>query len=285
MSTSTLDLPDATSTGVTNSGGVGAWFGDVWVMTRRNLIHVRREPQQLSDATIQPVLFTVLFVSIFSASMVLPGGGDPKAFLVPGLLALNLTTGSVGTAIGLASDLHSGVIDRLRTLPMSQASVLFGRSISDLMSTALCASFVLITGLFLGWRTTTSAPSVVAGIVLVIAFGYAISWFCGCIGLLVGEPEAAQGIAFIVLFPLAFVSNAFAASQGFPTVLRVIAEWNPVSAVTAGARDLFGNPNPSATIDVWPMQHPVAAAVIWIGVILAVCVPTATWLYRRHTSD
>jgi ABC transporter DrrB family efflux protein len=283
MSTATLELrPDAPSTA---SGRVTAWLRDVWVMTRRNLIHVRREPQQLSDSTIQPVLFTLLFVSIFSASMVLPGGGDPKDFLVPGLLALNLTTGSVGTAIGLASDLHNGVIDRLRTLPMSQASVLFGRSISDLLSTSLCAAFVLLTGLFLGWRPTTGALSIVAGIALVIFFGYAISWFCGCIGLMVGEPEAAQGIAFIILFPLAFVSNAFAATQGMPTVLRVIANWNPVSAVTAGVRELFGNPNPSSTIDVWPMQHPVLAGTAWSVGILVVSATVATWLYRRKTSD
>jgi len=283
MSTSTLELRPDAATGV--SGRATSWLRDVWVMTRRNLIHVRREPQQLSDATIQPVLFTVLFVSIFSASMVLPGGGDPKDFLVPGLLALNLTTGSVGTAIGLASDLHSGVIERLRTLPMSQASVLFGRSISDLLATTLCAVIVLVTGWFLGWRPTTGVLSILAGFALVVFFGYAISWFCGCLGLLIGEPESAQGIAFILLFPLAFVSNAFAATQGMPTVLRVIANWNPVSAVTAAVRELFGNPNPSSTIEVWPMQHPVWAAALWSVAILVVCATTATWLYRRHTAD
>src|SRR5664280_952827 len=108
-----------------------SWWGDVWVLTRRNLIHIRREPQQLFDVTIQPVLFTLLFIYVFGSAMVLGGGGSYKQFALAGLLVMNLTTSTVGTAIGLSTDLSTGVINRLRTLPMSPTAILFGRSLSD----------------------------------------------------------------------------------------------------------------------------------------------------------
>lgn len=275
--------PSADATAVV--GRLRRWVQDSWIMTRRNLVHISREPMQLSDVTVQPVLFTVLFVYIFGAAMVLPGGADVKDFLLPGLLALNLTTSSVGTAIGLTQDLHTGVIERFRTLPMSPASVLTGRSASDFLSAAICTAFVLLTGLLVGWSPTTDALHVAAGIGVALLFSYSLSWVCACLGLRSGDPESAQALAFLFVFPLAFVSNAFAPTQSMPTVLATIAEWNPVSAVTAAVRELFGNPNPSSLVDVWPMQHPIAASVLWSVVILAVCVPLATRMYRSRTTD
>ena len=126
-------------------------------MTRRNLIHVRRDPMQLSDVTIQPVLFTLLFIYVFGAAMVLPGGGSYKQFALAGLLVMNLTTSAVGTAIGLSMDLSTGVINRLRTLPMSPTAILVGRSISDLLAAALCGAIVAVTGLVIGWRPETGS--------------------------------------------------------------------------------------------------------------------------------
>ena len=270
---------------VVTGGQLRRWVQDSWIMTRRNLVHISREPMQLSDVTVQPVLFTVLFVYIFGAAMVLPGGANVKDFLLPGLLALNLTTSSVGTAIGLTQDLHTGVIERFRTLPMSPASVLTGRSASDFLSAAICTAFVLLTGLLVGWSPSTDALHVAAGIGVALLFSYSLSWVCACLGLRSGDPESAQALAFLFVFPLAFVSNAFAPTQAMPTVLATIAEWNPVSAVTAAVRELFGNPNPSSLVEVWPMQHPVAASLIWSAVILAVCVPLATRMYRSRTTD
>lgn len=279
-------LPQIEIHGATSpSGSFLRWLRDCWVMTRRNLVHVAREPMQLSDATVQPVLFTVLFVYIFGAAMVLPGGGDVKAFLVPGLLALNLTTGSVGTAVGVANDLRTGVIERFRTLPMTASAVLVGRSLSDLLSAALCTTFVLATGRIVGWAPTSDVVRIGAGVALALLFAYAVSWACACLGLRSSDPESAQALAFLVLFPLAFVSNSFAPTQSMPTVLATIAEWNPVSALTAAVRELFGNPNPSAAVDVWPMQNPVLASVLWSLAILAVCVPLATAMYKRRTTD
>ncbi len=262
-----------------------SWSSDVWVMTRRNLIHIRREPMQLSDVTIQPVLFTLLFIYIFGSVMVLPGGGSYKAFALAGLLVMNLTTSTVGTAVGLSTDLSTGVIDRLRTLPMSPTAILVGRSISDLLAAALCSALVAVTGLVIGWRPDAGLAAVLAGFAVGLLFSYALTWANACLGMAVAGAESAQGVVFIVMFPLAFVSNVFAPTQGMPAWLATIANWNPVSAVASACRTLFGNPNPSGAIHAWPMQHPVEAAVGWSLLILLVCVPLAGRLYRHRTRD
>jgi ABC transporter DrrB family efflux protein len=258
---------------------------DVAVLTGRNLVHIAREPLQLSDVTVQPVLFTLLFVYVFGAGVALPHGGSYTSFAVAGLLALNLTTSAIGTAVGLSSDLSTGVIDRFRTLPMWKPAVLVGRSIADLLTAALCSLIVAATGLAIGWRAENGLLDALAGFGIFLLFSYAMSWACACFGILSRSPESAQGLGLVILFPLSFVSNGLVPTQHMPTVLRTIADWNPVSAVTAAARSLFGNPNPSAAIQAWPMQHPVVASLLWSLAILAVFAPLATLLYRRRTMD
>ncbi|MGA2836183.1 MAG: ABC transporter permease [Acidimicrobiales bacterium] len=258
---------------------------DVVVLTGRNLVHIAREPLQLSDVTIQPVLFTLLFVYVFGAGVVLPGGGTYADFAIAGLLALNLTTSSMGTAVGLSTDLNSGVIDRFRTLPMWRPAILVGRSLADLSTAVICAAIVAITGLVVGWRPGGSVLSTVAGFGVFLLFSYALSWGCACLGMVSKGPESAQGVGLVILFPLAIVSNALVPTQRMPVVLRTIADWNPVSAVTAAARQLWHNPNPSASIPAWPMQHPVVASLAWSVVLLVVFAPLATYLYRRRTAD
>ena len=267
------------------TGRLRSWLDDVWVMTRRNLIHVRRDPMQLSDVTVQPILFTLLFIYVFGAAMVVPGGGAYAQFALAGLLVMNLTTSSVGTAIGLSTDLSTGVISRLRTLPMSPTSILVGRSLSDLLAAAICSAIIAVTGLVVGWRPETILPSVLAGFAVALLFSYALSWLSACAGMAFASAEAAQGIVFLLVFPLAFVSNVFVPTQGMPAWLATIANWNPVSAVASACRELWGNPNPSASIPAWPMQHPVEASILWSLLILAVCMSLAGRLYRRRTSD
>jgi ABC-2 type transport system permease protein len=283
MSTITADLVAPVAR--PQSPGVWRRVSDVLVLTGRNLVHIAREPLQLSDVTIQPVLFTLLFVYVFGAGVVLPDGGSYKDFAIAGLLALNLTTSSMGTAVGLTTDLNSGVIDRFRTLPIWRAAVLVGRSIADLLTAMICTLIVALTGLAVGWRPDASLPSIVAGFGLMLLFSYALSWGCACLGLVSKGPESAQGVGLVILFPLAIVSNALVPTQRMPEVLRVIADWNPVSAVTAACRDLLGNPNPSASIQAWPMQHPVAASLLWSLVMLALFAPLSAVLYRRRTTD
>ena len=283
MSAATVMTPEIGAP--TLVGRLRSWWEDVQVMTYRNLVHVRRDPMQLSDVTIQPVLFTLLFIYVFGAAMVLPGGASYAQFALAGLLVMNLTTSSVGTAIGLSTDLSTGVISRLRTLPMSPTAILVGRSISDVLAAVLCSVFIAVTGLVVGWRPQTALPSVLAGFAVALLFSYALSWLSASVGMAVSSAETAQGIAFIVVFPLAFVSNVFVPTQGMPAWLATIANWNPVSAVASACRTLWGNPNPSAAIQAWPMQHPVEAAIVWSLLILAICVPLAARLYRRRTSD
>jgi ABC-2 type transport system permease protein len=285
--TVTITTPVAATT--TAGQGVGEKMSAAWhnvvVLTRRNLVHIRREPLQLSDVTIQPVLFTLLFVYIFGAGIVLPGGGNYTDFAIAGLLMLNLTTSAMGTAVGLTTDLTTGVIDRFRTLPMWRAAVLAGRSIADVLTAATCTAIVALTGLAIGWRTDASALSVMAGFGIALLFAYAMSWGCACLGLVSKGPESAQSVGLLILFPLAFVSNAMVPTQHMPEWLRTIADWNPVSAVASALRHLWGNPNPSGTIQAWPMQHPVEAALLWSGAILVIFAPLAVHLYRKRTTD
>ena len=258
---------------------------DVAVLTFRNLVHIRREPLRLSDVTVQPVLFTLLFVYVIGAGVVLPDGGSYTDFAIAGLLALNLTTSAMGTAVGLSDDLGSGVIDRFRTLPMWRSAILVGRSVADLLTAAICTMFVALTGLVVGWSPDASLASVFAGFGVFLLFSYALSWGCACLGAVSESAESAQGIGLVILFPLAIVSNALVPTQHMPALLRTIANWNPVSAVTAAGRDLFGNPNPSAAIHTWPMEHPVLASLLWSVALIAVFAPLAARLYRRRTTD
>jgi ABC-2 type transport system permease protein len=261
------------------ASGLVEWLRDAWVLTRRNLVHVRREPAQLSDVTVQPILFTLLFTQLFGAAMVLPGGGSYVEFAVGGLLIMNLVTSApMGTAVGLGSDISTGIIDRFRTLAMRRSAIVAGRTFSDLLASIMCAVFVAAAGLVVGWRPHNGALGLLAGFGVALLFGYSLSWFGACIGLAVRGPESAQSIGLIILFPLAFVSNAFVPTNNLPTWLGTMAAWNPV-------RELWGNPNPSSTISAWPMQHPVAAVVIWSLVILAACSVTATWLFKRRTTE
>src|SRR4051794_10695472 len=170
------------------------WCRDVVVLTRRNLAHIAREPAQLSDATVQPILFTVLFVYIFGAAMTIPGGGTYKAFAIGGLVTMNLTTPSMGTAVGVSSDLATGGMTRSRTLPMARSAIPAGRTLSDVLSSILCGSIVLLTGLAIGWRPGHGFVSVLAGLGVAMAFAWALSWFTACIGLMVSDPESAQAV-------------------------------------------------------------------------------------------
>jgi ABC-2 type transport system permease protein len=284
MTTATATAPAGAALSRGPGAGIPRRIRDVWAMTRRNLVHISREPTQLSDVTVQPVLFTVLFVYIFGGGIPIPHG-TYKDFVLAGLLSLNLVTSTMGTGVGLSSDLHEGIIDRFRALPMWRASVLVGRSLADLVTFFLCALIVGVTGLAVGWRPDAGLGSIAGGFALVLFFAYSLTWIAMCVGLNSKSPESAASAGFIVVFPLAFVSNAMVPTQHMPGWLRVVADWNPVSAVTAGARHLWGNPDPSATINAWPMQHPVLAAVAWSAFILAVAAPFAARLFRRRTTE
>jgi ABC-2 type transport system permease protein len=284
VSATVIDQPRS-GPGVVGWWAVSGRARDAWALTKRNLVHISREPMQLSDVTIQPAMFTVLFVFLFNGGIPIPHGGTYKDFVVAGLLSLNLVTSTMGTAVGLSTDLHEGIVDRFRTLPMWRPAVLVGRSFADLLTSCLCALIVAVVGLAVGWRPSAGLLSVLGGFALVLLFAYSLSWVAAWAGLSSKSPESAASFGFIVLFPLAFVSNVMIPTQHMPGWLQAITNWNPVSAVTAGVRHLWGNPNPSATINAWPMQHPVVASVLWSILILAVAAPLASRTLRRRTTE
>lgn len=258
---------------------------DVASLIWRNLVHISREPAQLSDVTIQPVLFTLLFVYVFGAGVSLSGGGEYVDYAIAGMLALNLVTSAMGTAVGLSSDLNSGIIDRFRTLPMWRPAVLVARSLTDLLTATICTFFVAATGMAVGWRPERGVLLMFAGFGVFLLFAYALAWGCACLGIVSKGPESAQGVGLVVLFPCAIVSNALVPTQRMPEVLRVFANWNPVSAVASAARQLFGNPNPSTLVQAWPMQHAILASLLWSVGLIVVFAPLASVLYRRRTTE
>ena len=258
---------------------------DVVVMTRRNLVHIAREPMQLSDVTVQPVLFTVLFIYIFGSGMSLPGGASYTQFAVAGLLTMNLVTSSMGTGVGLATDLATGMIERFRTLPMWRASVLVGRTLSDLLSACVCAAIVAVTGLAVGWHTGHGLLSVLGGFGVALLFSYALTWPTACLGLLrqgarVGHVHRLRGH-----LPARLRFERLGPTRHMPSWLRLIADWNPVSSVTSEVRNLFGNPNPVPPNPSWPVVHPLAAALMWSIGLIVVCAPLAAYLFRKRTTD
>jgi ABC-2 type transport system permease protein len=258
-----------------------AWWAlkNSWVLARRSVARIAREPEQLSDVTIQPVIFVLLFTYVFGSAIHLAGGGSYHQFLISGMFGMTMAGTAPGTAVGLTTDMSTGLIDRFRSLPISRAAVLVGRTMSDLATQVLGLVVLVATGLAVGWRMQHGIGDALlaAGLSLLIAF--AMTWVGACAGMLLRSPETAQALGFIFFLPLSFVSNAFVPTQGMPAWLRDFANWNPLSAVAAACRNLFGGNVP--TPDAWPMQHPELAVLIWSVALIAVFAPTAVYLYRR----
>jgi ABC transporter DrrB family efflux protein len=257
---------------------------DGWVVAKRNLIKIKRIPDLLIFSTLQPIMFVLLFAYVFGGAISIPGV-DYKEYLMAGIFTQTVAFGSGITAIGLADDLQKGIIDRFRSLPMSRAGVLVGRTTSDLLNNMLVLVIMVICGLIVGWRIHTDALQATAGFVLLLTFGYAMSWIAAVIGLSVRSVEVAQSAGLIWLFPLTFLSNAFVTSSSLPDWLQPIADWNPISAIVLALRDLWGNaPEGAARGEGFPAEHPILLSVIWITIILIVFIPLAISRYRRAAS-
>lgn len=255
---------------------------DGWALTIRNLWHIRRNPERLLDATVQPIMFTVLFVYVFGGAIPVEGGY--RDFLMPGIFVQTLAFTSFGTALGLANDRKSGFVDRLLALPTSRSALLVGRVTSDMLVTCLTLVILMATGLVIGWRPHESAGSIALAIALMLLFSLSMTWLGVLLGCVVSEPEAVMGVGFIVLFPLTFVANTFVPTSGMPPIVKALAEWNPISAVTAAARERLGNTNASLqTSDAWPLVHPEVATLMLCVALTAIFAPLALARYRRIT--
>jgi ABC-2 type transport system permease protein/oleandomycin transport system permease protein len=245
---------------------------DTLVMAERNLVRLPRAPDLLLGFTVQPIMFVLLFAFVFGGAIETPGYDDYIDFLIPGIIAQNIAFGGFATALGLAEDMTKGLIDRFRSLPTSRASVLAGRTLADVVTNVVSITVLLTTGLIIGFSFHASALEVVAGVGLLLLFGFAFSWVFALIGMSVSSPEAANGVGFTLIFPITFISSAFVPVDSMPDGLRQVAEANPVSTVVDAMRSLWlGGP---AGNDVW-------LAVVWCVVLTAIFAPLAVAKYRR----
>jgi len=277
MTAATLSAADLT----TGRGSLAQFVNDVWVLTKRSIARIRREPETLSEVTIQPVMFVLMFAYVFGGAIAIPGGGNYHEYLIGGMLGMSLAQTAPGTAVAVVSDMSTGLIDRFRSLPMSRAAVLTARTIADLLTQVIGAAVVAGVGLAIGWWVHTGPGDVIEAFALALLFGYAFTWAGVCLGMVLRSPEAAQQTGFIIFLPLTFISSAFVPTQGMPGWLQPIAEWNPMSSLAAACRQLFGNPNPAALVDAWPAQHAELAVICWSLGMLAVFAPLAVHLYRN----
>ena len=258
----------------------------VTALVRRNLSHIKRQPEMLTDVTIQPVMFVLLFAYVFGGSITVPGV-DYKEWLLPGIMAQTMTFSAFIVAIGLNTDIGKGIVDRFRSLPIGRSSVVVARSISSVIHSMIGIVVMSLTGLFIGWGVNDGILRGLAGYALLVLFGFAMIW----IGILVGSAlrsvEAVQGVMFTTVFPITFLSNAFARTEPMPDWLRFLAEWNPISALVQALRELWGNDGgfPAPVDAALPLQHPVLTTIIWSVGLSAILAPLAVRAFVRRTTD
>jgi ABC-2 type transport system permease protein/oleandomycin transport system permease protein len=257
------------------AGRLARLVPDTLVIAERNLVRLPRAPDLLLGFTVQPIMFVLLFAYVFGGAIETPGYGDYIDFLIPGIIAQNIAFGGFGTALGLAEDMTKGLIDRFRSLPTARASVLAGRTLADAVTNLVSIAVLLATGLIVGFSFHAGAGEILAGVGLLLLFGFAFSWIFALIGMSVSSPEAANGIGFTLIFPITFISSAFVPVESMPSGLEQVASANPVSVVVDAMRSLWlGTP---AGNDVW-------LAVVWCVVLIAVFAPLAVAKYRRSAA-
>jgi len=261
------------------SGGVSKAISDGLVVTWRNLKRIPRIPELAIFAILQSIMFVLLFAFVFGGAIPLPGGGSYREYLMPGIFAQTIVFAAATTAIGMTDDLHKGILDRFRSLPMARSAVLAGRTLSDVVYNGGILIVLMLSGLAVGWTVHTGLPELVIGIALLLLFAFAMAWIGVWLGLSVPSVEVAQQLAFTVLFPITFISNVFVPPQTLPSWLQTVAEWNPTSTLTAALRELWGNPNPYAS-DSFPAQEPILLTLIWVVVIIATFGPLGVRRYR-----
>ena len=257
------------------------FLSDVLVLTKRRIARIRNEPETLADVTFMPVIFILMFAYVFGGAIGLPAGGSYHEYLIGGMLGMGLAQTAPGVAVALVTDMSTGLMDRFRSLPMSRWAVLLAQSIAELLTQMISAVIIVIVGLAIGWRVHTGPADVAAAFALALLFGYAFTWAGVWLGMVLRSPESAQQLGFILFLPLTFISSAFVPTQAMPGWLQPIANWNPMSALAAACRELFGNPNPAAAVPAWPMQHPELAVIFWSVGMLVVFAPLAVRAYRR----
>jgi ABC transporter DrrB family efflux protein len=251
------------------------WLRDSWEMVKRNLIHIKRTPELLLDVTLSPIMFVLLFSFVFGGAIDIPRDTYIN-FLMAGIFVQTIAFAGIYTGVLLANDLQKGMIDRFRSLPMVQSSVLTGRTLTDLLRAMLAIAIMWIVGMLVGFRPGGGVTGGLAAVGLMLLFGFALSWVGVAMGAIARAPEALQGVIFAVVFPLTFVSSAFVPTYTMPDWLAWFADRQPMTLVTDAVRSLTldGAGGPAAI-----------PSVIWSVGLLAVFFPLGLWLYKRRTTQ
>ena len=251
------------------------WFADSLEMVRRNLIRIRRTPELLLDVTVTPIMFVLLFRYVFGGAI---NTGDTSYvnYLMAGIFVQTIVFASIYSSVLLANDLEKGMIDRFRSLPMSQSAVITGRTFTDLLRGALAVAVMWLVGLLVGFSPQGGVLSWAGAIGLLLLFGFALSWVGVALGMLMRTPEAVNGVIFVAVFPLTFASSAFVPTDTMPSWLQAFAERQPMTLVINAVRDLVlgGSGGPD-----------LLAAVAWTVGVLVIFFPIGVWLYQRRTTQ
>ena len=257
-------------------------FKDTMIITQRQLRLLTRVPEVLIFSTIQPVMFVLLFRYVFGGSISTGQPGGYVQLLMPGIFVQTVAFTLAGTASGLAEDLKKGLIDRFRSLPISQSALVVGRTLGDSLLNIVVLAVMGLAGYLVGWRPTSGVVNVAIGFIFLLLFGYALSWVGIFVGLSASDARVVQNVSFIVTFPLTFLSNAFAPTTGMPRALQYFAEWNPVSTMVAACRELFGLENQfGATAGSFPSENPLLTSFFYMIIIMAIFIPVSVRKYKR----
>jgi ABC transporter DrrB family efflux protein len=277
--TATTLAPSAAGADLQPARGV---VHDTWVIAKRGLVHMKRQPEALSDATIQPIMFVLLFGYVFGGAIAVPGEGNYREFLMGGIFAQTIVFTAFGVAMSIANDFKNQAVDRFRSLPLARGAVLGGHALANMLKTLLPIVIMSICGLLVGWSINGGLLDAIAGYLVMIAFAFAMIWIGVLLGSVVGTPEGVTGLGFVVLFPLTFLASTFVPVESMPSGLQTVAQWNPVTTLADSIRVLFDNPHdvPAANAP-WPSHHPVAYTLIWAVGIVLVCAPLAVKAYDR----
>jgi ABC transporter DrrB family efflux protein len=257
-------------------------FKDTMIITQRQLRLLTRVPEVLIFSTIQPVMFVLLFRYVFGGSIDTGQPGGYVQLLMPGIFVQTVAFTLAGTASGLAEDLKKGLIDRFRSLPISQSALVVGRTLGDSLLNIVVLAVMGIAGYVVGWRPSSGVINVAIGFIFLLSFGYALSWVGIYVGLSASDARVVQNVSFIITFPLTFLSNAFAPTTGMPRALQYFAEWNPVSTMVAACRELFGLENQfGATAGSFPSENPLITSFIYMIIIMVIFIPISVRKYKR----
>ncbi|WP_049569634.1 ABC transporter permease [Streptomyces sp. SBT349] len=252
---------------------------DGWIMTRRNMAHLVRTPEEMALYFTLPIMFILVFGYVFGSGMTLPGGGDYREFLVPGVFAMTMLYGLGATGSAVAVDAGRGVIDRFRSMPVARSALLTGRGAADLLRGLLEMTVLLVCGLLVGWEWHRGVGRALLAVALVLALRVGITWLGIYLGLLVPNPDTVGMIVFPLAFPLTAMSNVFTSPELMPGWLGAIADWNPLSATVTAIRELFGNPGVGG--DSWATENALLLAIAWPLLMTAVFAPLSIRSYQR----